>query len=66
MGVNGLGECHVSNFWYDKGMVGEAILTTCHVLNRVPAKNSEITLYEGWKGRKPSLLLAYMGQFGHG
>jgi hypothetical protein len=32
-----------------------AVLTTCHVLNRVPTKNSEITLYKGWKGRKPSL-----------
>jgi hypothetical protein len=36
-------------------MVGEAILTACHVLNRVPTKNSDITPYEGWKGRKPSL-----------
>jgi len=36
-------------------MVGEAILTACHVLNRVPTKNSEVTPYEGWKGRKLSL-----------
>jgi hypothetical protein len=36
-------------------MVGEAVLTACHVLNRVPTKNSDITPYEGWKGRKPSL-----------
>ena len=36
-------------------MVGEAVLTSTHVLNRVPTKNSEITPYEGWKGRKPSL-----------
>jgi len=36
-------------------MVGEAVLIACHVLNRVPTKNSEVTPYEGWKGRKPSL-----------
>ena len=30
-------------------------MTACHVLNRVPTKNSDITLYEGWKGWKPSL-----------
>jgi hypothetical protein len=36
-------------------MVGESVLTTCHVLNRVSTKNSEITSYEEWKGRKPSL-----------
>jgi hypothetical protein len=36
-------------------MVGKAVSTACHVLNRVPTKNSEITPYEGWKGRKPSL-----------
>ena len=30
-------------------------MTACHVLNRVPTKNSEMTPYEGWKGRKPSL-----------
>jgi hypothetical protein len=36
-------------------MVGEVVLTACHVLNRVPTKNSEITPYGGWKGRKPSL-----------
>ena len=30
-------------------------MTACHVLNRVPTKNSDITPYEGWKGRKPSL-----------
>jgi hypothetical protein len=30
-------------------------LTSCHVLNRVPMKNKEKTLYEQWIGRKPSL-----------
>ncbi|WVZ85747.1 hypothetical protein U9M48_032635 [Paspalum notatum var. saurae] len=38
-----------SNGW------GEAILTTCHVLNRVPNKNKDKTSYEEWIGRKPSL-----------
>jgi hypothetical protein len=36
-------------------MVGEALLTACHVLNRVPNKNKEETPYEEWVGRKPSL-----------
>ncbi|WVZ67986.1 hypothetical protein U9M48_016985 [Paspalum notatum var. saurae] len=37
------------------GMVGEALLTSCHVLNRVPNKNKDKTPYEEWIGRKPSL-----------
>jgi hypothetical protein len=37
-------------------MVGEALLTACHVLNRVPNKNKEKTPYEEWVGRKLSLL----------
>lgn len=36
-------------------MVGEALLTSCHVLNRVPNNNKEKTPYEEWVGRKPSL-----------
>jgi hypothetical protein len=36
-------------------MVGEALLTACHVLNRVPNKNKEKTPYEEWVGRNPSL-----------
>jgi hypothetical protein len=38
-----------------KACWGEVVLTACHVLNRVPTKNSEINLYEGWKGKKQSL-----------
>jgi transposase InsO family protein len=38
-----------------KAWLGEAIQTASHILNRVPIKKSEITPYEGWKGRKPSL-----------
>jgi hypothetical protein len=39
-----------------KAWWGEALLTACHVLNRVPNKNKEKTPYEEWFGRKPSLL----------
>jgi transposase InsO family protein len=38
-----------------KAWWGEALLTACHVLNRVPNKNKEKTPYEEWVGRKPSL-----------
>jgi hypothetical protein len=35
---------------------GEAILTACHVLNRVPMKNKEITPFEEWEKRRLNLL----------
>jgi transposase InsO family protein len=38
-----------------KAWWGEALLTACHVLYRVPNKNKEKTPYEEWVGRKPSL-----------
>jgi hypothetical protein len=38
-----------------KAWWGEAVLTACHVLNRVPMKNKEKTSYEEWIGRRPSL-----------
>jgi len=38
-----------------KAWWGEAVLTSCHVLNRVPNKNKDKTPYEEWIGRKPSL-----------
>ena len=38
-----------------KAWWGEAILTATFVLNRVITKRSEITPYEGWKGRKPNV-----------
>ena len=38
-----------------KAWWGEALLTSCHVLNRVPNKNKKKTPYEEWTGRKPSL-----------
>jgi hypothetical protein len=36
-------------------MVGEALLTASHVLNRISNKNKETTPYENWVRRKPSL-----------
>jgi hypothetical protein len=38
-----------------KSWWGEAISTACFTLNRVPSANDEITPFEGWNGRKPSL-----------
>jgi hypothetical protein len=40
----------LSKAWWE-----EAVLTSCHVLNRVPNRNKEKTLYEEWFGRKLSL-----------
>ena len=34
---------------------GEALLTACHILNRIPMKKNEISPYELWKGRKPNI-----------
>jgi hypothetical protein len=41
---------------------GEAILTACHVLNRVPTKNKEITPFEEWENKK--LKLSYLRTWG--
>jgi hypothetical protein len=49
-----------------KAWWGEAELTACHVLNRVPMKNKEQTPYEEWIGRRPSLSYLRMGLFGQG
>jgi hypothetical protein len=35
-------------------MVGEALLTASHVLNRISNRNKETTPYKNWVGRKPS------------
>ena len=45
-----------------KAWWGEALLTACHVLNKVPNKNKDKTPYEEWVGRKPSL--AYLRTWG--
>ena len=36
-------------------MVGEAILTACHVLNKIWTKDNEITPYEKWAKRRTTL-----------
>jgi hypothetical protein len=41
---------------------GEAILVACHVLNRVPTKNKEITPFEEWE--KKRLNLSYLRTWG--
>ncbi|GJT23818.1 zinc finger, CCHC-type containing protein [Tanacetum coccineum] len=38
-----------------QGFWGEAMLTTCYLLNRVPNKRNMITPYELWTKRKPNL-----------
>jgi transposase InsO family protein len=45
-----------------KAWWGEAVLTACHVLNRLPMKNKEKTPYEVWIGRRPSL--SYLRSWG--
>jgi hypothetical protein len=44
-------------------MVGATLLTSCHVLNRVPIKNKENALYEKWIERKYSL--SYLRTWGY-
>ena len=45
-----------------KAWRGEAILTACHVLNRVPTKNKEITPFEEWENKR--LKLSYVRTWG--
>ena len=50
---------------FSKEWWGETILTACHVLNRVPTKNKEITPFEEWEKKKANtFILTYMGLFG--
>jgi hypothetical protein len=44
-------------------MVGAALLTSCHILNRVLIKNKENAPYEKWIGRKHSL--SYLWTWGY-
>ena len=41
---------------------GVAILTACHVLNKVPTKNKEITPFEEWEKKK--LNISYLRTWG--
>ena len=34
---------------------GEAIISACFILNRVPQRDSDVTPYERWKGRTPNI-----------
>ncbi|KAK1685584.1 hypothetical protein QYE76_046432 [Lolium multiflorum] len=45
-----------------KAWWGEAILTACHVLNRVPTKNKTITPFEEWERKR--LKLSYLRTWG--
>jgi hypothetical protein len=47
----------LSNEWW-----GEAILTVCHVLTKVPTKNKEITPFKKWEKRK--LNISYLCTWG--
>jgi len=38
-----------SNMW------GEALYSACHILNNMPYKNFEKTIYELWRKREPNL-----------
>lgn len=44
-----------SNSGLGQGYWGEALLTACHILNRVPTKRIQKTPYELWKNKKPNL-----------
>src|SRR3954467_11397913 len=45
-----------------KAWWGEAILTACHVLNKIPTKDKEITPFEEWE--KKRLKLSYLRTWG--
>ena len=45
----------LSNSGLSQGFWGEALLTACHILNRVPNKRSKNTPYELWNKKKPNL-----------
>ena len=45
----------LSNSGLTTGYWGEALLTACYILNRIPIKKNNITPYELWKNKKPNL-----------
>ncbi|KAD4982105.1 hypothetical protein E3N88_18776 [Mikania micrantha] len=45
----------LSNSSLSEGFWGEAMLTVCYLLNRVPNKRNKITPYELWYGKPPNL-----------
>lgn len=34
---------------------GEALLSACHIMNRIPLKLTGISPHEIWKGRSPNI-----------
>lgn len=34
---------------------GEALLSACHIINKLSLKKTSISLYEVWKGRAPNI-----------
>ena len=56
--LNNLVNAMLETTGLSKEWCGEAILTTCYVLNRVPTKNKEITPFEEWA--KKRLNLSYL------
>jgi transposase InsO family protein len=47
--------CMLSVSGLSEGFWGEAMLTACYILNRVPNKRNRVTPYELWHKRKPNL-----------
>ena len=45
----------LSNSGLSEGFWGEAMLTSCYILNRVPNKRNSITPYDLWNKRTPNL-----------
>jgi len=45
----------LSKYGLSEGFWGEAMLTSCYILNRVPNKRNYVTPYELWNKRKPNL-----------
>nr|GEV52122.1 zinc finger, CCHC-type [Tanacetum cinerariifolium] len=45
----------LSKHGLSQGLWGEAMLTICYLLNKVPNKRNKITPYELWNKRKPNL-----------
>jgi len=47
--------CMLRSSGVPKKSLGEALFSICFILNRVPQRDSDITLYECWKGRTPNI-----------
>jgi len=45
----------LNNSGLSKGYWGEALLTACHIQNRLPHKKTHVTPYELWKKKRPNI-----------